>query len=55
MKLDHLDNEDLLDLYTELVRVDHYDPCETPAFVQELRAAGISQHHIKKFILERMQ
>lgn len=55
MIFDHLDNEDLLDLYTRLVEVDHYDPCETPAFAQELRAEGISQYDLKRLILKRME
>lgn len=50
-----LDNDDLVDLYTEIVKVNHYDPCETPLFAKQLYAAGVSQYDIKKLILARMK
>ena len=54
MRFDHLDNEDLVDLYSDFVRVNHYDPCETPQFAKDLYEAGISVYDLKREVLKRM-
>lgn len=50
-----LDNEDLVDLYAAIVRIDHYDPYETPKSAKTLYEAGITQHDIKKEIIVRLK
>ena len=53
-EINSLDNEDLIDLYTDVVRVNHYDPCETPQFAKNLQAASITQSDLRNMILSRM-
>ena len=53
-KIRLLDNEDLIDLYAAIVRIDHYDPFVTPQFAKDLHDAGITQYDIKEEILSRM-
>ena len=50
-----LDNHDLLELYTGLVRVDHYDPLETPKFAVDLHKLGIRQEDLASLVLSRMK
>lgn len=50
-----LSNLDLLELYTDMVRIDHYDPFETPEEITELRKNGIRADTLEALILERMQ
>ena len=50
----NLSNEELLDLYELMVRVDHYDPMETPKRAEEMHAAEINYEMLGKLILERM-
>jgi len=49
-----LNNKDLLELYADLVRVNHYDPCQTPEFAVQLRKNSISEHFLQELILKRM-
>ena len=49
-----LSNKELVELYADLVRVDHYDPCETPKFAKALWNEGISQYVLRNLIVERM-
>lgn len=55
MMFDHLDDEDLLDLYTLMVEVDHYDPGETPVIIQQAREERVSQNLLRYLILKRME
>jgi len=50
-----LSNRDLLELFADKVRIDHYDPYETPKFAKELYEAGITQDHIFNIVLKRMR
>lgn len=47
-------DQDLLVMFTEMIRADHYDPHETPANVKALRETGITQHDLSDEILRRM-
>lgn len=49
-----LDNYDLLELYAKLVRVEHYDPYDTPIFAKDLWQQGIDQDTIAGIVRERM-
>ena len=53
-EIKELDNRELLELYADIVRVNHYDPCQTPQFAVDLRAAGISSYDIRAIVLARM-
>lgn len=50
-----LSDGELLDLYADVVRICHYDPCETPKWAKDLWAEGISYHEIGRIILGRMK
>ena len=52
--LNTLNKNELLDLYTLMVKVDHYDPFETPAKAVELSKNGISAGDLESLILKRM-
>lgn len=49
-----LKNSDLLELYSDFVRVNHYDPYETPEFAKRLYENNVSLGDIAGIILERM-
>lgn len=51
----NLSNNDLLELYESMVRVNHYNPHETPEEIVEMRKAGISYNTVGMLILERMK
>ncbi len=54
-KLKEMSNRDLLELYELMVRVNHYDPGETPKEAKEMYEANISHEMIGEIILERME
>ena len=49
-----MNNSQLLDLYSNLVRTDHYDPHTTPKEMQKLYDANITQDMLWNLILDRM-
>lgn len=51
----NLSNRDLLELYADMVRVCHYDPCETPRFAKALWENGIGQGELAALVLKRMK
>jgi len=51
----NLNNRDLLELYADMVRVCHYDPCETPQFAKDLWKNDIGQHELQSLVLKRMK
>jgi hypothetical protein len=51
----NLKNRELLELYADMVRVSHYDPCETPQFAKDLWKNGIGQDELADIVLERMK
>jgi len=53
-EIKNLDNFDLLELYASLVRVEHYDPFETPVFAKDLWKQHIDQHTLAQIIRIRM-
>lgn len=53
-ELENLSNAELLDLYELMVRVDHYDPMETPKKAKEMYAAKINYEILGELILNRM-
>lgn len=55
MELTELTNEQLLDLYELYVRVDHYDPFETPKRIEALRESGVSLDDLRDMVLDRLQ
>jgi len=50
-----LKNPDLLELYSDFVRVNHYDPYETPEFAKKLFENNVTLGDIAGIILERMK
>ncbi len=40
-----------MDAYTALVRADHYDPVGSPANVEALRKAGVTQEKLRSLLL----
>lgn len=57
MKLEHiknLPNNELLDLFSLYICVEHYDPFGTPIKITSLRKEGISKDDLEAIILERM-
>jgi len=54
-KLKEMSNRDLLELYELMVRVNHYDPGETPKKAKEMYEAGINYETIGEIILEKME
>lgn len=50
-----LDNHDLLELYSGFVRVNHYDPFETPLFAQDLYKNNVRLEDIASIVLNRMK
>ena len=54
-KLKEMSNRDLLELYELMVRVNHYDPGETPKEAKEMYKAGINYEMIGDIILEKME
>ena len=52
--LKSLSNEDLLELFTEKVECDHYDPFETSNKMKELYREKITQDELRKELLSRM-
>jgi hypothetical protein len=44
----------LLELYSDVVEIDHYDPHETPAHIIALREAGVSIYDLRTELLRRM-
>lgn len=53
-ELSKLSNRDLLELYELMVRVNHYDPGETPAEAKEMYKAGLNYEKIGELVLSRM-
>jgi hypothetical protein len=53
-KLKEMNKNELLELYTLMVEVDHYDPGTTPAKAAELHNAGITTEDLADIILNRM-
>lgn len=53
-ELKKMSNSELLDLYELMVRVDHYDPMETPKRAKEMYAANIDHEMIGELVLSRM-
>ncbi len=53
-KIKNMTKEELLELYANKVRCDHYDPCNTPLDMVELYNSGISQDDLMEEILSRM-
>lgn len=53
-KLKSLSNRDLLELYDLMIRVNHYDPCETP---EEAKRMYIQLNYstLEQIVLERME
>lgn len=54
-KLKEMSNRDLLELYELMIRVNHYDPGETPKEAKEMYNAGINYEMIGEIILEKME
>lgn len=50
-----LDNRKLLELYANMVRTCHYDPCETPRFAKDLWSQGIGEDKLEELVLKRMK
>jgi hypothetical protein len=50
-----LPDEDLLDLYSLFIRVEHYDPCETDETYVAYRHQGLTTKDIKNEIVKRMR
>lgn len=53
-EIKELNNTDLIELYTLMVKIDHYDPVETPEMVLKLRKEGISTDYLGEILLERL-
>jgi hypothetical protein len=53
-EIKQMSNLELLELYTDKVRCDHYDPGVTPPDVQELYESKISADDLEKEVLSRM-
>lgn len=54
-EIKRMSNLELLELYSNKVRCDHYDPCVTPPDMQELYDANISADDLEKEVLGRMR
>lgn len=54
-EIQNLRNADLLELYSDFVRVNHYDPYNTPEFAKRLYENNITLGDIAGIILERMK
>lgn len=54
-KIKEMSHNELLDLYTLMVKTDHYDPFKTPDKVVEMNNAGIYTHDVEEIVLERMK
>ncbi len=50
-----LSNRDLLELYDLMIRVNHYDPFETPEEAKRMYKAGINYSTLEQIVLERME
>lgn len=50
-----LKNSDLLELYSDFVRVNHYDPYDTPEFAKRLYENSVTLDNLADIILERMK
>ena len=53
-KVQAMCNTDLLELYAQKVRCDHYDPYETPPTMKALYEANVTQKDLLAEILLRM-
>lgn len=53
-ELKALSNRDLLELYELMVRVNHYDPGETPSEAKEMYKAGLNYEKIGELVISRM-
>lgn len=54
-EIKNLRNSDLLELYSDFVRVNHYDPFETPEFAKKLFENNVTLGDIAGIILSRME
>jgi hypothetical protein len=54
-EIQNLKNSDLLELYSDFVRINHYDPYDTPEFAKKLYENNITLGDIAGIILERMK
>jgi len=49
-----LSDEELLDIFVSLVKIDHYDPTQTPQNVVTYRKLGYTQYSARSEILRRL-
>lgn len=54
-KIKQKGNPELLELYSDKVRCDHYDPCQTQVDMQEIYDANIRAEDLAAEILSRMR
>jgi len=49
-----IDADDLVDLYAEMVRVNHYDPFTTPPQIVNLQEIGVTERFLRDMIVNTM-
>lgn len=50
----NMSNRELLELYDLMIRVNHYDPMETPELAKKMYDANINHNTLSKIVLSRM-
>jgi hypothetical protein len=53
--INNLSNKELLDLYSLYVKIDHYDPFETPKKIKNLYEINISVDDLYEILLDRLE